>query len=1220
MYKQFYSKLLLLVAMIVAGAGSSWAATYKLTKVTSVEAGGLYVFEQDGHVMNNTVSSSALQTTDSYSKTNLTGTETYVWTLETGDTNGCFYMKNVSVNDGYLYNGSSTGVSLSQNHSNWKFNFQDDETVLIQNSNNSNRFLGYSSNTSYAYKAYATSNIDSYPHAIVVYKLEEENGDTPSLTASDLSLTGTTNALSFDLFNNSDAQVLNYSTSSTGAVTVSENAYVTTIVDEANKTITVTPVAITPSEQTLTISQAADNNYAAGSVRFTVNITNNDPNAPGTANNPYTVTQARAAIDANAGVTGVYAKGIVSKIVTAFNSQYGNISYNISEDGTEEADQLEAYRGFSYNGEWFTSADDIQVGDEVVIYGNLKKYNSTYEFDANNQLVSLVRPQASQDPVISAENVSIAYDATEGTISYTLNNPVDNGKLTATTNANWLTLGTVGETIPFTTTANDAAAEREAIVTLTYSYDNKTATKEVKVTQAGNPNIVMTIAEVRAQATGDVVTKGVVTSCVGKTAYIQDETAAICVYGSSNLELNKGEEVKVSGSLSTYNGLLEITSPTCEVLSSDNNVTATVKTIEEINNDYAEGNTLQGLLVKIENATVTVINGQNTTIAQGENTIVVRGISSDVEYAVDDVLTLTGNIGCYNAAQIANPTDVEVQEVETAKYYLAGSWDNGSWQNGMVEFESKGNGVYTLTKTLEANVEFKVVDENNNWYSAETPNLTKPCESIALSSSNQGNMKIELAGNYTFRLDVTANGTFLTVEGWPEAGYYLVGSWGELPWTAIESNKFAESEEGGIYTINKTLAGGETFKVLYVNDNANPTWYGGDTQGANPPYVIHSEHHEVNLTAGDAGSDFAIYEAGNYTFTVNTTGTAFMLNVTGWVEPIEGKAFVKVTSTDDITNGQYLIVYEDANIAFDGSLETLDAVGNTLDVTIVDDKIAATEETLAAVFTVDVNNGTLKSASGKYIGVSSNSNGLKTSDNASTYTHTFSIDDEGNAVISAVFEGSTMTLRFNKASNQNRFRYYKSGQEAIQLYKYNVPTVTIGEAQWATYVAVDNVEFPEGVTAYIPVQVNEGQTAVMIQSVSAVKKGEPVILNGEAGTYELSIADAETELADLDNMFIVADGTDVSDGTFYMLSYKNEKVGFRKVQDEVTIPAGKPYIVIVNAAKEFIPFGGGEATGIESFETVGFDVNAPIYDMQGRQVQKLQKGIFIQNGKKLIVK
>ena len=477
--------------MIVAGAGTSWAATYKLTKVTSVEAGGLYVFEQDGHVMNNTVSSSALQTTDSYSKTNLTGTETYVWTLETGDTNGCFYMKNVSVNDGYLYNGSSTGVSLSQNHSNWKFNFQNDETVLIQNSNNSNRFLGYSSNTSYAYKAYAMSNIDSYPHAIVVYKLEEENGDTPSLTASDLSLTGTTNALSFDLFNNSDAQVLNYSTSSTGAVTVSENAYVTTIVDEANKTITVTPVAITPSEQTLTISQAADNNYAAGSVRFTVNITNNDPNAPGTANNPYTVTQARAAIDANAGVTEVYAKGIVSKIVTAFNSQYGNISYNISEDGTEEADQLEAYRGFSYNGEWFTSADDIQVGDEVVIYGNLKKYNSTYEFDANNQLVSLVRPQASQDPVIKAEDVNLAYDATSGEIEFSIENLVESYNVTALADVDWISNVTVAadaNKVTFTTSVNEGTEAREGNITINYGGTTVVTRKVVKVTQGFNNN------------------------------------------------------------------------------------------------------------------------------------------------------------------------------------------------------------------------------------------------------------------------------------------------------------------------------------------------------------------------------------------------------------------------------------------------------------------------------------------------------------------------------------------------------------------------------------------------------------------------------------------------------------------------------------------------------------------------------------------------------------
>jgi len=145
--------------------------------------------------------------------------------------------------------------------------------------------------------------------------------------------------------------------------------------------------------------------------------------------------------------------------------------------------------------------------------------------------------------------------------------------------------------------------------------------------------------------------------------------------------------------------------------------------------------------------------------------------------------------------------------------------------------------------------------------------------------------------------------------------------------------------------------------------------------------------------------------------------------------------YVKVTSTEDITDGQYLIVYETGSTAFNGGLETLDAINNEIAVTISNGVIAASQETEAAEFTLDVENGTILSASGQYIGVSSNSNGLKQTDNSEAYTHTFSINDDNDAVIAAVFQSSTMTLRYNKASNQNRFRYYKSGQEPIQLYK-----------------------------------------------------------------------------------------------------------------------------------------------------------------------------------------
>ena len=54
---------ILLLSALVAGTGSVWAAkTYRLTQVTSVSDGKLYVFERNSRVLGSTVSNSALQT------------------------------------------------------------------------------------------------------------------------------------------------------------------------------------------------------------------------------------------------------------------------------------------------------------------------------------------------------------------------------------------------------------------------------------------------------------------------------------------------------------------------------------------------------------------------------------------------------------------------------------------------------------------------------------------------------------------------------------------------------------------------------------------------------------------------------------------------------------------------------------------------------------------------------------------------------------------------------------------------------------------------------------------------------------------------------------------------------------------------------------------------------------------------------------------------------
>lgn len=122
--------------------------------------------------------------------------------------------------------------------------------------------------------------------------------------------------------------------------------------------------------------------YKVGDAPEIVDITN-------TAETAYTIAKAKELIDAGKGLSEkVYVKGTVSKASTSLNATYGSLSYYISDDGTTE-NELQVYGGLSFKGENFTSVEDIKVGDVVVIYGKLKKFNTTYELDSNNILISL---------------------------------------------------------------------------------------------------------------------------------------------------------------------------------------------------------------------------------------------------------------------------------------------------------------------------------------------------------------------------------------------------------------------------------------------------------------------------------------------------------------------------------------------------------------------------------------------------------------------------------------------------------------------------------------------------------------------------------------------------------------------------------------------------------------------------------------------------------------
>lgn len=116
-----------------------------------------------------------------------------------------------------------------------------------------------------------------------------------------------------------------------------------------------------------------------------------NPNIVDISNTPetaYTVAKAKELIDAGKGLsTEVYVKGIITSVGT-LNTQYNSLTYNISDDG-ETTNELKVYSGKYLEGADFTSADQIKVGDMVIVKGLLKKYNSTYEIDMNNKIHSL---------------------------------------------------------------------------------------------------------------------------------------------------------------------------------------------------------------------------------------------------------------------------------------------------------------------------------------------------------------------------------------------------------------------------------------------------------------------------------------------------------------------------------------------------------------------------------------------------------------------------------------------------------------------------------------------------------------------------------------------------------------------------------------------------------------------------------------------------------------
>ena len=110
-------------------------------------------------------------------------------------------------------------------------------------------------------------------------------------------------------------------------------------------------------------------------------------NTPETA---YTVAKAFELIEAGKGLNAkVYVKGKISAITEVETTKFFNATYNISDNGTTEGQQLIVFHGKYIGGANFESKDQINIGDEVIVYGQLVNFNGKYEINSNNQIYSI---------------------------------------------------------------------------------------------------------------------------------------------------------------------------------------------------------------------------------------------------------------------------------------------------------------------------------------------------------------------------------------------------------------------------------------------------------------------------------------------------------------------------------------------------------------------------------------------------------------------------------------------------------------------------------------------------------------------------------------------------------------------------------------------------------------------------------------------------------------
>ena len=190
-------------------------------------------------------------------------------------------------------------------------------------------------------------------------------------------------------------------------------------------------------------------------------------------------------------------------------------------------------------------------------------------------------------------------------------------------------------------------------------------------------------------------------------------------------------------------------------------------------------------------------------------------------------------------------------------------------------------------------------------------------------------------------------------------------------------------------------------------------------------------------------------------------------------------------------------------------------------------------------------------------------------------------------------------------------------------------TITISSAGQTTWCSAYDLDFTgvEGIKAYTAGGYDRVSGTIWLMRVKQVPANEGILIMGTSGEYHVPHKSTGTYYANLMVGTLQPITINETDGEYtnYYLSNGDSGVGFYKVNGSVDLKANRAYLPLLkgtaSAGTRFIgiEFEDDGTTSIKEVKSEGVK-SEEWYTLQGQRVAKPGKGLYIRNGKMVIVR